>query len=85
MIGQTISHYNILEKLGEARLHCRFGGQGGPVPPKPNFNIEVFIMIGTAISHYRILEKLGEARLHCRFGGQGGPVPRSAFWEHIPL
>jgi hypothetical protein len=32
MIGQTISHYKSLEKLGEARLHFRFDGQGGPAP-----------------------------------------------------
>ena len=31
MIGKTISHYKILKKLGEARLHFRFGGQGGLV------------------------------------------------------
>ncbi len=31
MIGETILHYKILEKLGEARLHFRFVGQGGPV------------------------------------------------------
>ena len=35
MIGETISHYKILEKLREARLHFRFGGQGGPAPRSP--------------------------------------------------
>jgi hypothetical protein len=29
MIGKTILHYNIVEKLGEARLHFGFVGQGG--------------------------------------------------------
>jgi len=29
MIGKVILHYKILEKLGEARLHFCFVGQGG--------------------------------------------------------
>ena len=29
MIGKTILHYKIIEKLGEARLHPGFVGQGG--------------------------------------------------------
>jgi hypothetical protein len=41
MIGQIISHYKIVEKLGEARLHYRFGGQGGPAPRSPISTIEV--------------------------------------------
>ena len=32
MLGTVVSHYNIIEKLGEARLHFRFGGQGGLAP-----------------------------------------------------
>ena len=36
MIGKTISHYKILEKLGEACLRSsNFGGQGGPVLRSP--------------------------------------------------
>lgn len=31
MIGKNISHYKILEKLGEARRHFCFDGQGGPI------------------------------------------------------
>ena len=47
MIGSTISHYKILEKsstssgqVGEARLHFRFGGQGGPVRRSPIISLE---------------------------------------------
>lgn len=29
MIGETILHYNILEKFGEALLRLSFVGQGG--------------------------------------------------------
>jgi len=29
MIGETILHYKILEKLGEACLRLSYGGQGG--------------------------------------------------------
>jgi len=29
MIGETILHYKIIEKLGEACLHLSFGRQGG--------------------------------------------------------
>jgi len=31
MIGSTILHYKILERLGEASLHLSYGWQGGPV------------------------------------------------------
>ncbi len=33
MIGKTISHYKILDKIGEASLHLGYGWQGGPVRP----------------------------------------------------
>ena len=29
MVSGTILHYEILDKLGEARLHIRFGARGG--------------------------------------------------------
>jgi len=57
MIGRTISHYKILEKLGE-------------VPKWLTSASERVIAIlripaclsGQTISHYKILDKLGEAR-----------------------
>jgi len=50
MIGQMISHYKILERLGE----------DGLVHRSPTFLSAGSAMIGTTVSHYKILEKLGE-------------------------
>jgi len=64
MIGQVISHYKILEKLGEvAKLpHERSSASGWRVEHPAFFRRELqeVAMIGATISHYKILEKLGE-------------------------
>ncbi len=49
MIGKTILHYRILEKLGE------------PALPDKKGIIEMNDLVGQIILHYKILEQVGQA------------------------